>query len=413
MFSRREFLGGLALGGTMLMAGDPDSMARAAGGPEAGAWDPEKGGPHLGSLWQLVQANADRAPRSLSYRNANLPLEEWKRAGRAKVSELLRYAPPRVPLDFEVVSEVRFDGYRRQRVLFNTSPETRVPAFLLVPDKAEFPAPGIIAIHDHGGFYRWGKEKIVENEQEHPALAKFKQTAYEGRSHASELARRGYVVLVIDAFYFGERRLASAPLPAQSANPAESDDAVTAFNRLAGQSEQLTAKTLFWGGMTWPGVLFWDDMRSVDALAALKEVDPKRIGCIGLSIGGYRSAHLAALDERIKCAVVAGWMSAVGPMLRNHLINHTWMIYIPGMLQYMDLPDIMSLHCPQPLRVIAMEKDALFPLDAVKQSLESIAAAYQANGAGERFESRIYADRPHEFNREMQDEAFAFFRKWL
>lgn len=395
----------------MLMAGD-----RMAGAAEPGpaAWDPEQGGPHLGSLWEMIQANADRCERSLCFTKAKLSLEEWKRAGRARVTELVRYAPPRVPLDLRVEGEESFEGYRRRRITFRTSPETRVPAFLLVPDGLKRPAPGIVAIHDHGGFYRWGKEKICESREEHPALRQFKQTAYEGRSYASDLARRGYVVLVIDAFYFGERRLAFKPLPPQSANPTDETEAdVAAFNRTASQTEQLTAKTLFWGGMTWPGILLWDDQRSVDLLESVEIVDRERIGCIGLSIGGYRSAHLAALDERIKCAVVAGWMSAVAPMLRRHLLHHTWMIYVPGMLQYLDLPDIMSLHCPDPLRVIAMERDQLFPLDATKAAFEQIASVYRANGAADRFESHVYPDRPHELNREMQEDAFAFLDRWL
>ncbi len=414
-FSRRAFLQQLGLGGAALMFAGTGS-AWAAGRPrnQQVNWDPEKGGPHLGNLWEFIQANADRCKRSLSFFNAGLSLEEWKRVGRAKVTELLRYQPPRVPLDLEVVNEVKFDGYTRKRILFNTSPDCRVPGFLLVPDEAKFPAPGIVALHDHGGFYRWGKEKVCENKQEHPALAKFKQEAYEGQSYASELARRGYVVLSIDAFYFGERRLAHKPLPPQTANPAdESQQDIEAFNRMAGQTEELTAKTMFWGGMTWPGVMFWDDMRSVDVLESLDIVDANRIGCVGLSIGGYRSAHLAALDERIKCAVVAGWMSAVGPMLRNHLLHHTWMIYIPGMLHFMDLPDIMTLHCPHPLRIIGGELDTLFPLAAVRQAFDMIAAVYEANGVADRFEHKIYAKRPHEFNRQMQQEAFDFIAKWL
>ena len=78
---------------------------------------------------------------------------------------------------------------------------------MLIPKGLTGPAPAVVALHDHGGMYFWGKEKIVEVPDEHPVLAEFKQTAYAGKSIASELARRGYVVIVIDMFYWGERRM--------------------------------------------------------------------------------------------------------------------------------------------------------------------------------------------------------------
>src|SRR5437762_12588808 len=95
----------------------------------------------------------------------------------------------------------------RERVTFRTTPEIRVPAFVLIPKNAKLPAPGIVALHDHGGFYIWGKEKLVATGREHLHLTEFKQGAYAGKSIASELARQGYVVLVIDMFYWGERRM--------------------------------------------------------------------------------------------------------------------------------------------------------------------------------------------------------------
>src|SRR5207253_2870199 len=66
------------------------------------------------------------------------------------------------------------------------------------------------------------------------------------------------------------------------------------FNRRASQSEQLVGRTIYAAGFTWPGVMFWDDVRTVDYLLTRPEVDPKRIGCVGLSVGGLRSCHQKA-----------------------------------------------------------------------------------------------------------------------
>ena len=128
-------------------------------------------------------------------------------AGAGKLKELLHYDPPACDPRPEVVAKVDRDGYVRETVPFNTTPDIRVPAYVLVPKGLKKPAPGIVALHDHGGMYFWGREKIVEVDGEHPVLAEFKRGAYGGKSIASELARHGYVVIVIDMFYWGERRM--------------------------------------------------------------------------------------------------------------------------------------------------------------------------------------------------------------
>ena len=147
---------------------------------------------------------------------------------------------------------------------------------------------------------------------EHPALTRFKKQYYAGNSIASELARQGYVVIVIDMFYWGERRMLLDKDPADWRDRPQDITAerIAAFNQRASQSEPLVGRTIYAAGFTWPGVMFWDDMRTVDYLVTRPEVDKNRIGCVGLSVGGLRSCHLAALDDRIKAAVVVGWMTS-------------------------------------------------------------------------------------------------------
>src|SRR5207248_157826 len=103
------------------------------------------------------------------------------------------------------------------------------------------------------------------------------------RSIASELARQGYVVLVIDMFYWGERRMLLDDDAADWQRPSlgTTRERVAAFNQRAGQNEALVGRTIYSAGFTWSGVMFWDDIRSVDYLVSRPEVDPNRIGCVG------------------------------------------------------------------------------------------------------------------------------------
>jgi dienelactone hydrolase len=305
--------------------------------------------------------------------------------------------------------------YVQERVEFNTTPDIRVPAFVLIPKRARFPAPGLVALHDHGGFYVWGKEKLVEQEGEHAVLTDFKRQYYSGRSIASDLARAGYVVVVIDMFYWGERRMLLAGDAAdwRERPGSMSAERIAAFNRRSSEGEPLVGRTIFAAGFTWAGVMFWDDVRTVDYLLRRPEVDPGRIGCVGLSMGGLRSVHLAALDDRIKAAVVVGWMASFPAQLRSHIrntIGHTKLV--PGLYREMDYPDVASLAMPSALLVINGSRDALFEPAGVRASFDKLAACYAKAGAGERLRTRLY-DTPHEFNAEMQAEAWAWLARHL
>ena len=303
--------------------------------------------------------------------------------------------------------------YVREKLYFNTTPEVRVPAYLLLPKGEVKRRPAIVALHDHGAFFVWGKEKIIATENEHPALTEFKRTAYSGRSYGTELAKRGYVVIAIDMFYWGERRMQLAgDAPAWRNRDTMSVQDVADFNRRSGASAPLAATGLFEAGVTWSGVMFMDDIRTVDYLATRPEVDPDRIGCCGLSVGGFRSAHLAGLDPRIKAAVVVGWMCSYDAMLEGKLTSIGFMKVIPGLYRYMDLPDVVSMNVPGGLMAIQGTKDGLFTNAGVAAAYEKIAAVYRKAGVPERFQGVTY-DGPHEFNAEMQDKAFAWLDRWL
>jgi dienelactone hydrolase len=275
--------------------------------------------------------------------------------------------------------------------------------------------PAIVALHDHGGFYLWGKEKLVETPGEHAVLSEFKQRYYEGKSIANELVRQGYLVIVIDMFYWGDRRmlLDDDPDDWRSRPSTLTRERIQAFNGRSGQNEQLVGRTIFAAGFTWPGVLCWDDVRTVDYLCTRPEVDRHRIGCVGLSVGGLRSCYLAALDERIKAAIVVGWMTSFPWQLQKHIrntIGHTKVI--PGLYQYLDYPDIASLAMPAPLLVINGSQDTLFHPEGVQASFRKLQDCYRKAGVSEQLATRLY-DTPHEFNLQMQTEAWAWLKRWV
>lgn len=351
-------------------------------------------------------------------------LEEWKKAARPVYRRLLSYDPKPVPLAAEVLAREERDGFTLETVKIRATAAYDIPARVLLPARRAGRVPGVLALHCHSGRYVWGHQKILSSPDDPPVLTEFRAGTY-GRPWAEFLVRRGFVVLVIDALYFGERRLrpeqmdpAAAPgefresLRQLAMLKPESAEWMAAVNSLCSRFEHLTAKTIFTAGATWPGLLAWDDMRSLDYLASRPEVDPRRLGCLGLSGGGLRTAYLIGADPRIKAACVAGWMTEFRHQLRNHLRSHTWMVYIPGLYPHLDLPDVAALTAPGALLVQQCSRDSLYPMSGMKAAAEKLTRIYAKAGLAERFRATFY-DVPHSFRPEMQEEAFAWLEKWL
>ena len=395
------------------------ALAAAAGDLAAARTQPAPAAPsgsHIGNLYPFVQTQADRSPLELSFLRPEFKdLDGWKREARARVFSHLFYDPAPVAPEPRLLRRTDKGAYTEEYLTFQTAPDVRIPAYVLIPNRAKRPAPGIVALHSHDGLYLWGKEKLVESDAEHPYLTSFKGRSYGGRSIAAELARQGYVVIAIDMFYWGERRMILDDDPAtyRERSLSMTEEEIRKFTQRASQGESLVGRSLFTAGITWPGVVLWDDIRTLDYLASRPEVDPKRLGCVGLSVGGYRSFLLAALDERIKAAVDVGWMTSLASQIKQHVVNTIGLsFHINGLYRYMDLPDLAALIAPRAVLVINGSQDRLFPLEGVKAAFEKVGRCYQKAGAPERQRCSLY-DAPHQFNLEMQKEAWEWIGRWI
>lgn len=420
--NRREFLETLGLATTLGLAGNAiwqsalaaEEPAREASPPKDAPRELGPTGANLGSLFPTVKSLADGRQFSYSFLGDRYrTLEEFKQGARARVLEAFAYRPESVKPNVEVLDKAELDGYTREKIIFSTSPHFRVPAYVLIPKGMREPAPAIVDLHSHGGMFLFGKEKVLDLGRNHPVMTDYHERNYDGRPTATALVRRGYVVITIDALMFGERRiLLDTDLAHGWERSAYTVEVAKTLNQQCRGKESTIVKGLTLAGLTWPGIVTWDDMRTVDYLASRPEVDANRIGCVGVSLGGHRSLYLSGMDERIAAACVTGFMSTVGPMIKSHLDTHSFVHFVPGLHQSLDLPDVVSMMAPKPLLVQQCSQDGLFPLSGMQESVEKIAAVYKKAGVAERFTGRFY-DLPHRFSRGMQDDAFEFFDRHL
>jgi len=370
------------------------------------------------NLKSFVARLAEQQSPKLSFLQSGMvDLQKWQSAARLMASNHLRYSPPTLGLDPKIEETVERDGVIREKLQFRSARDVSVSAYLLRPVKQSGKLPAVVALHDHGNYFVHGKEKIVSVDDEPPHLQAYKRSGYGGRSYATELARRNYVVMVIDAFYFGERRIDLKDVSPSAAQMLLSvvpprGSAIHRANEEYGLFEEVVARHLFAIGTTWMGLMVHDDRRSIDYLLTRPEVNPDKIGCIGNSMGGMRANWLFGTDPRIKAAVTVGWMTNWRYLLEKHISLHSWAHFVPGVAEWLEMSDLVSIGIPGALFVQQCTADPLFPLHGMQETCRQIEASYAKADLRERFWYRFY-DVPHEFNERMQEDAFDWLDRWL
>ncbi len=356
---------------------------------------------------------------SFSFRNDKWKsLDKWRNAAKERLEERLAIPDIGGMPKVTISRQYTYDGLQVEELTWQLPYGRATEAILLKPANTKGKLPAILAFHDHGGNKYFGTRKITKtSDQQHPLMVEHQKEYYEGAAWANEIAKRGYVVLVPDAFPFASRRVMMQDIPAFLRNGLSDSDPenpknINAYNQWAGQHEHIMSKSLFSAGTTWPAVFFAEDKKAFDILCDREDVDANRVGCCGLSGGGMRTVFMGGLDSRIKCAVPVGFMTTWKDFVLNKSFTHTWMVYVPLLPNELDFPEILSLRVPLPTLVLNDEQDDLYTLPEMQQADNILGEVYKKAGAMDRYKCSFYSG-PHKFDKKMQAEAFDWFDKWL
>ena len=366
--------------------------------------------------WQgEIPTYVETLKKELTYPMAwgNSPIrnfKKWKKAARAKVLECMM-TPPKAAAawDMEVLGEEQRDGYKAQKIAFNINAYSRITAYLLIPD-GKGPFPTVNALHDHGAHLFIGKEKMIRpfftpEEQDSPTKQVLCQEIlddadawarqlYDNQYVGDYLAKHGYVVFSADAPMWGER------------GRKEGVDR-NKYDLIAGNMMML--------GRDLSAFMTYDDISSTEFLASLPMVDAKRIGCVGCSMGAYRSWMLSALSDRIKAGASICWMITTDAQLTRRFgrkENGGFANCIPGLRQYLDYPHIASLACPKPMLFINGTKDKLFPVPGVKDAFAEMHKVWKSQGADNLLDTELW-EIPHSCGLKAQEKILEFLDRNL
>jgi dienelactone hydrolase len=282
----------------------------------------------------------------------------------------------KVPLDVRVEEETKLDGYVRKKLTYAAEKGDRVPAYLLVPTGFTGKRPAMLCLHQTIPIGK--KEPVGLGEQE-------------SKRQAVHLVKRGYVCLAPDYPSFGDYRY----------------DFQAAFK--AGLYQSGTMKAI------------WNNMRGVDLLQSLPEVDPDRIGAIGHSLGGHNALFTAAFDDRIKVAVSSCGFNSFHKYYGGNLKGWTSDRYMPRIAaEYgndpmrvpFDFDDVVLAICPRAVFAMSPLRDSNFEVSGVKDVMAKVRPVYERLGAAEKLKA-VHPDAGHEWPEEARREAYEFIDKWL
>jgi dienelactone hydrolase len=300
---------------------------------------------------------------------------EWQRKEvRGQLWQLLGNLPPRArsPVVQTLSREDRGE-YVIEKFQFDNGAGAIVPGYVFLPKNAKGKSPAILWCHWHGGQYENGKEELLRSEHtpEAPGPA---------------LAKRGYVVLGIDAYCFGERNGQGPGGPEEK-----------------GSAGELTAsKFNLWVGRSLWGMIVRDDLMALDYLCSRSEVDSSRVGVTGISMGATRSWWLMALDERIKSGVAVACLTRYQDLIAHEGLKYHGIYYfVPNMLRHFDTESVVSLIAPRPVLFLTGDKDIGSPVDGIQKIEAKVREVYELYGRDKDFESIIYPNTGHEYTPDM------------
>jgi cephalosporin-C deacetylase-like acetyl esterase len=263
--------------------------------------------------------------------------EERQHEVREKIISLMGGLPGKTALNAKVTGSTQADGFRMEKVIFESQPGYRVTAILYLPDssiesKAKLPA--IVVAPGHGPTGKMGDYFF-----------------------ASLFARNGFAVLSYDIVGEGERLLYPDP-----AHPGQS-----LASRPTGEHGEASLQPTLIGDAV-ARYFLWDGVRAVDYLVSRPEIDPDRIGAFGCSGGGTATAFLGAIDTRVKAIGTACYITSFDTLLPSIGPQDAEQSIPNFIASGFDLADWVELAAPRPYAVISTASD-MFPYAGAKASV--------------------------------------------
>jgi len=302
----------------------------------------------------------------------------------AFIEKLGGFPEEKTELSARLIDETSLEDHIRQKIVILTDVDLEMNSYILIPKKGCRPFPAVVACHGHGCY---GGIDLIGLDP--GGIQKTGDPGYQD-DFALKLVKRGFLVIVPDILGFGERRLKED----ENEDPGKS-------------SCHHMATYMLMLGKTLAGARVYDIIRAIDYLCTRDEVDPGRIGCMGISGGGMVCGFTSAIDERIKAAVVSGYTNIFKHSIMS--VFHCVCNFVPGLLEISEMPDILGMIAPRALLIQSGTKDPIFPINGTLHAYDKIRDIYMQLGEEEKIGKDIFEAGHCVYG----ENAYSWFEKWL
>ena len=313
-----------------------------------------------------TQLRYEDVPLRMTFRASELQeAKRWQEELRTKVTELIGGIPSReTPLKSQTLDVSDFPNHRREKFVFESQPGLFVLGHLLTPHETTAPHRTMICLPGHGR----GVDDIVGIDEQGRD-----RTDKDGYQHdfAIQCVEHGMAAVAIEQVGFGCRR-----------------DPRAKAKGLGTSSCQPTAGAALLLGETMIAWRVHDVMRTIDWIETRDDLDSDRVGCMGISGGGTITTFATALDPRIKAALISGYLNTFHDSIFS--LSHCIDNYVPGILQWCEMYDVAGLIAPRPLFVESGDKDAIFPVEASRESFARVKKVYTVFDKAELAEQEVF-----------------------
>ncbi|MFC2125420.1 hypothetical protein ACFLU5_11480, partial [Bacteroidota bacterium] len=300
-------------------------------------------------------------------------LEEWNKVRPEKheqFKEMISLVDvplkgERPPLNVQMVETIQQDGFRIEKLYYESLPDLYVPADLYIPDNITEPTAGILYVCGH---------------------SRTQKVRYQG--HPRRFAQLGFVCLIIETIQ---------------------------WNEVKGEHWGAYARGWFnWysRGYNPGGVEAWNGIRGLDLLCERPEVNPEKLGVTGLSGGGSQSWYIGAIDPRIKAVSPVCGASTLKAQITTRTIDGHCDCMMPINTHLWDFHNLGALIAPRPLLIAQADRDGLNQIESVRKIYTDLQQVYTVHGVPENVRL-IESPGGHSYHQISRQEIFSFFIKHL
>jgi len=306
--------------------------------------------------------------------------EDWhERQARVRntLMEIIGPMPPKTPLNARITGIIKKEGYRIEKIIFESFPGSYVTGCLYVPEKIRGRVPAIL--------------NVIGHNQE-----AFRNSLYQVINY--NLVKKGMMVLAIDPPGQGEH--------------VQYYDTTVKFSSIGYTVIEhcYFGNQCFLSGYSCARYFIWDGMRAIDYLISRKDVDPERIGVTGFSGGGTITSYIGALDDRIKVAVPCSWANASRRLLETKGAPDAEAVLYHGTAKGISHEDLLELRAPKPTLLTFVSRDEYLCLQGAREAFRETKRAYETLGRPENLEM-VEDDSKHWMTAKIRLAIYAFFMK--